>query len=441
MIVWILIGCMLQLMPLMSAGSEFHTKVEFAMDRRKGLNPDNRLQLSLMLFNFRLMVNESGVLEKTDLFAHANWTTVDRFCGESGKQLETYVDMDPSVVALFENKARWKAFMKEIGLESYSAKSYDPTAEPPLTEYPVVVKTNHHFGHGTHVVKNAVEYRTTVEAIRAQGHTYLVEEALTGMGLAEMSAFGSVYKGRLLSLRCAVRTFNANRVMNQQQQGSLFATASLRVESREGTSGGSTGQHPPVFVRGFQMKPSTDVPCPCGQDLVSATTQMFAKTPLPYTGPFCIDAKLDKHLKLKMMEVNARFCGSLAPGDGLFVATFVPLAYAVVEALPFTAAYNRSALYHSSHRAIYEQIRKEEQIALDTGGGLSGGTWVTVPEFNHTLTLDRPYDYYLKALPHHTQRSRRSIHGRSSRLHSGANSAPQGSVPAADAAPETASRP
>jgi hypothetical protein len=91
----------------------------------------------------------------------------------------------------------------------------------------------------------------------------------------------------------------------------------------------------------------------------------------------------------KMLEVNARVCGSLslADGDALVLATFVPLAQAVLDANPDPAYHARSALLHSKHAAAYQRILAEEKHALSTGGGVQEGQWIESDTFNWKVQL------------------------------------------------------
>jgi hypothetical protein len=144
---------------------------------------------------------------------------------------------------------------------------------------------------------------------------------------------------------------------------------------------------PAPYIKGPTLDREDDALVPCGKSLVNLTTVMFAHT--NYTGPFCSNWKSDRHMAPKMLEVNARVCGTLSRtgGDALVLATFVPLAQAVLDANPDPAYHARSALLHSSHAAVYQRILAQEKLALSTGGGVLDGQWKEWDAFNWTTHL------------------------------------------------------
>lgn len=132
---------------------------------------------------------------------------------------------------------------------------------------------------------------------------------------------------------------------------------------------------------GFAAKPAEQHLLPCSQEMVNVTRTMFAHG--NYTGPFCSSIKLDQHKRPKMMEINARFCGPMAANEPLFVATFVPLAFAALTGQP-----RYDALLSGPQKHTFQRILETESAVLQSGGGVYMHKNITVASFSSDLMLD-----------------------------------------------------
>jgi len=357
-------------------------QISLAIDERKGLNPI----FTSPLFNLQTYSSPEQVPLNADLVVFANWTNAKVQHAGANLPLPRYLQNNDKAVELFESKSNWKLWMNFIGLGSYVPHTYSynyTSGDTSTLEFPAVLKLNHHFGRGVFVMHDAHQLNKLVQAVTKRGFTYTIEEALTGMGLAEVTSFGSVYQGRLLSLRCIKLHFpakNAARTAHYWYGGNH-----------------TTAPTTDTFVRGFMLNNKHDIYVPCSQELVNVTKTMFAQAP-PYTGLFCSDIKSDKHDRLKMMEINARFCGSMTKNHAIFTAAYVPLSFAVLEGTGGTSAAaggsdvdsgNSSSVGWPS-KPIYVHINNVEAQTLSSGGGMQNGVHIVVDRFNHTLVIDKP---------------------------------------------------
>jgi hypothetical protein len=139
------------------------------------------------------------------------------------------------------------------------------------------------------------------------------------------------------------------------------------------------------FVRSDKVKWLDDYGVACGLDVVGAVRMMMAHA--KYTGAFCVNWKMDNQGRMKMLEVNARVCGTQrkAYGDGLVVSAFVSLSFAVLRGNTDPTYQARSPLLHGDQSAIYHTILAMEECALQTGGGMFTSGWEIVPVFNMSL--------------------------------------------------------
>lgn len=351
-------------------------RIVFAMDRRDRLNPSGNLKTTHRLFDVRLIDSPEEFSAEFDVLVFANWTRLHDMYQQSTVKVAGYVDNDVSVMEMFDDKARWKAWMTEIGLHDYIPRTYNSTATVDDSEFPIMLKTNEHFGHGVHVIPDRQQLVAVAANMTSQGKSFTLEEALTGMALTEFAAFGSVHRGKLLSLRCNSRSFKEGAAKNS-------------VDSINPSVGNTTAASPQIYVRGFRLKSSEEHNIPCSKEIVQALTTMFAET-ATYTGPFCTNFKLENSMRPKMMEINARYCGSLYANDFLFVTTFVPLAFAIHNETRKIPNFRTSAFENSNstNKDELHHILDVEQQALSTGGGIYQGRWHTVDVFDPLKRLD-----------------------------------------------------
>lgn len=345
------------------------------MDKTNNLNPSTKMQLAKSLFKYHLLSKPSDMPATTDIIVHANWTKLVDIFEQGGVQFPRRFANTAETIDLFEDKAAWKKWMHSIGLGAYVPATYNNAASPLTYEYPLVLKTNVHFGRGVHIVTSRTHLSNLVANITQLGQTYTLEEALTGMGRAEAASFGSVYQGKLASLRCLKRSFSEETAQHSVGRGVNTQHSQDSNTSIKSVSNSS------LYIMGFAAKPSEQHMIPCSQELVNVTQRMFQK--LNYTGPFCSNIKLDKHMRPKMMEINARFCGTMAWNEAIFITTFVPFTLAALE-----GRYRRKELLKGANKHVFERILAAEATALKSGGGLYQGKNLTVSEFSSELELD-----------------------------------------------------
>jgi len=350
-------------------------KIDLLMDKTSNLNPSTKMQLAKLLFKYHLLSKPSDMPATTDIVVHANWTKLVDIFDQGGVQFPRRFANSAETINLFADKAAWKKWMHSIGLGAYVPVTYNNTASPSSFEYPLVLKTNVHFGRGVHIVTSPTHLSDLVANITQRGQTYTLEEALTGMGRAEAASFGSVYQGKLASLRCLKRSFSVETAQHSVEHG-----VNTQHNQDSGTSV-QTVSNSSLYIMGFAAKPSEQHMIPCSQELVNATQRMVQR--LNYTGPFCSNIKLDKHMKPKMMEINARFCGTMAWNEPIFITTFVPFTFAALE-----GRYRRKELLKSANKQVFERILAAEASALKSGGGLYQGKNITVAIFSSELVLD-----------------------------------------------------
>jgi hypothetical protein len=361
-------------------------KVNFAIDYHPSLNPSPSLRLVHMLFNVHLLHNATDIRNNTDILAYANYTALTNMYEESGVRIPTYVENPLSLMAMFDSKAAWKAWMVQIGLGSYIPHALDTNRKPEEHRYPIVLKTNAHFGRGVFVLHSAEDLRNVSTTLRAENQSYLLEEALTGLGLSEVTMWGSAYRGRLLSLRCVRQVYSQDDLLHSAFKNSSVAQPAVTTAGRK-----------VPFVRGFQAKAVYDRWLPCGRDIVSVISDMMASA--GYTGSFCSAFKWDYKKRAKLLEVNARYCGTLVNNDALFLAAFVPLAGAIAAAMPESKL--NYTLTHGALHNTYRMMIEEEEKVLRTGGGWYGGKWVATETFDPALRLDHVYERFVQILRHH----------------------------------------
>jgi hypothetical protein len=337
-----------------------HERVIFAIDKKHGLNPSSHQEVSNKLFEFKFMDSKSRLSYHTDMFAYAQWPEANTILQKSQHPIVPQIHVPKDLSDLFENKARWKKWMVSIGMSDYIPKAVNISAGMEGVGFPVVFKSSRkQFGEGVRILHTADDLDRALRQIpENEQDTIVVEESLLGMGLQEMTSFGSAYRGTLLSLRCSLRRVNdTSQVPDQTRTSGL------------------------PFVRSNSVKWAEDHGVACGRDLVSAVSTMLSKT--NYTGALCVDWKMDSRGQMKMLELNARVCGTQRKvyGDAYVISAFVPLSFAVLRGNTDLHYQERSALLHGNHSAVFHTILAMEECALRTGGGIFPSGWKAVDKF------------------------------------------------------------
>jgi hypothetical protein len=324
--------------------------------------------LSEALLNFHFIQNNTGLRStgSYDVLTHSDWSHMSNVVMR-GTIPPGHSIMDTKLVDLYENKAQWKDWMISNDMGSYVPITVPTTADPYKdVPFPVIFKLHPtgHFGRGIFIVENATSYIQLQKQISAAaGVTATVEEVLTGMGTTEVSAFGSVFNGNLLSLRCSSLTFSKNN-------------------SKISKSG--------AFVKGksLQNNEAVQESVACGQDLVAVLRKMF-EVQGNYTGLFCTNIKMDQNRQFRLLEINARICGHLVGNDLFVLSGFVPLAFAIradrIKHNPSNLAYKTDWF---ASNTIYRRIMVVEQRTLLTGGGWINKKWVSVKNFRSLQMLE-----------------------------------------------------
>lgn len=309
--------------------------------------------------------------EELDLTTLIDPISFNRWADSPEHLPRQYVMPSVDTLRVWNDKPRWKKWMQYIGLGDYIAQPIDP--KHPY--FPLVFKEANmkNYGAGVHVVNNNMELQVLVNQQKSRGESYLLEEALTGMGLSEGAAFGSAYDGELLMLRCMRMSFDGakNKPMTKAGNGELYI------------NGGSTGQ-----IKGsssFRM-------ASCGLQLVYSVRKMAQLG--KYSGAFCVNFKMDNRKNIKFLEVNARMCAGVSRIENLFISTYLPLAFAVQERIIRDAAaarrhYRIPEWYANStiHRDVFEMERAVsmsgmtpfttvKQVAFDSDPADAKAYWV-----------------------------------------------------------------
>jgi hypothetical protein len=423
--------------------SQSRRRVSVAIDKKHGLNPSKEQVLSNKLFHFHFISPSQALVPDIDIFAVAEWDIAKKLlvsAQHTAAHFRWFLN-DDKLYRLFEHKLEWKRWINRIGLGDYVAASYSADLETVGSlKFPVIFKsTRLQFGAGVKIIYNAEDLKNELLKVPKEDmDTVFIEESLTGLGMSEMSAFGSVFNGTLLSMRCQFRTaspWSIDKAMKKNATHAVLlprhngsethfttrlpqgASPADAADAEAGTGADEdmdsvTG----LFVRGKYVTWAEDVMLPCGQDLVQVVRTMFSRT--SYTGAYCVDWKMDSLGRMKMMEVNARMCGTLQKpyADALTVAVLLPLSAAVLDhasaaavaaganassAVPvvvrgqsesktddFTYYVKRSALLHSLNQRlveVYRRILQEEARALSSGGGMFPAGWRDVQRFDPKL--------------------------------------------------------
>ena len=357
-------------------------RIVFAIDPHEEVFTKMELKLANDLFDINIINSIESFTNDTDIIGHTDWNNIMKMYKKSSlAHTNTLLPNTKQDIELFRSKVLWHEWMNNIGLSNMVPHTYSVTGNKNNLKFPLVLRTNRNFGRGSFIIANKNELSFKISELLAKDKSFMLEESLSGLGQREITVFGGAYKGRLLSMRCMMREF-------------ATATATTSSSTRTTSSSGNTtifNQNTKVtpYVRGFHLKHLHEHWLPCGRDLIAVHKKMFAAT--SYSGSWCSEVKLDSKMRPKILEVNARFCGSLANNDALFVLSFVPIAFAMLEADP--SARIAHAL-QGPHNGTYRHILAQEQRALETGGGFYQRHWVTVDRFNPLLQLD-PVDPYL----------------------------------------------
>jgi hypothetical protein len=382
------LATLLLLLAALVASEKVHDKIVVAVDYFPGRYPFMWEQkASSRLLKFKILNTTDAITSDVDIAVGAHWASMFKIFDHTANPFyQTIFGNTASLIDTFEDKMKWKEWMASIGLGNYIPRPVPyEGADTSHIQFPVFLKTagadGHamHSGNGIHIVRDPAQLHGHAAQIAAKGLTFFLEEPLSGMGLAEMSTFGSVFRGQLLSARCFQRVFSPEKIAKSSHNTDYQKGSSLR--DRDGAYSG-------LYIKGPSLRNDDDYPLPCGTEVVSAVANMFAHT--NYTGLYCANWKLDSHMRPKMMEINARFCGTLrnGPGDPLLLSAIVTLGYAALEANRHNDAYTaRSALLHGPHKETFERIRNEEYRAVATGGGYTDGLWNGAAQFDMTKRL------------------------------------------------------
>ena len=283
----------------------------------------------LPLFDICFFYNQTSIhctnAKRRDVDAYA-WISGQSFKIADDKVIMSRLGLafDSELFGIVNNRRRWKIHMSAIGLGDYVANSF--TVES--AQFPCLVKTDLHWGRGTNVVSNRKELHKIIDPLRSD--SYVIEEALMGWENREVHFFGSVYKGKLISARCAARAF----------RNSTF---------KDG-----------VFVQGVNLSQYTMAHIHCTQELVTVMDRFFGRREL-YTGPFCADIKSNSTGHPKILEINARLCASVGTYPDLFLSTFVPLAFSIVSGLKNSnESLHHPPSWYSNNRSLYAKINRAE---------------------------------------------------------------------------------
>jgi hypothetical protein len=246
------------------------------------------------------------------------YETYKHWTDHSKKPVSIAFPEEPKSLLLFDNKFVWKLWMQRIGLEKYLPRTLD-IHNMTFPSVMKVIGTQHGTevpfgsgGSGVYVLRSADHYQQYSDHLRFMGSSFFVEEAVVSAGneLREGVMMGSFYKNKLLALRCIELQFAFKAFADKQplvQDDNVFIFHGSQTERGNATTRRVS----------------------CGADVVKAVDTMMREA--RYSGVFCIDFKRDRRGQVKFLEVNPRFCLSLALYGSLFTAVYLPLAFALEE--------------------------------------------------------------------------------------------------------------
>ena len=255
-------------------------------------------------------------IDKVDVFTWKEWRALNKAVEAQRVDYHavvppTFVYNSDNILNMFNNKVEWLQFMRNAGLSAHVPTVYSDTCDI----YPCILKNSKmHWGKGVHVVHNESHLQRVIAETVQGNQPFHLEEGLNGWGLSEASAFGSVYKSKIMSLRCITVIHSKEKVQRWNPHA--------KKDEKE-----------LLYVRGYQLSSSDMRHVPCGRDVLEVMSHMFAALDTPYTGAFCADFKGNSKKKPKFMEINARACGSHTSNAELFISTYLPLAFAIREDL------------------------------------------------------------------------------------------------------------
>ena len=276
------------------------------------------------------------------------------------------------IIRLFNDKKRFKDWMVHIGLGRYVGDEY--TIDGPK-KYPLMFKLiDLHSGEGVQIVKNEQVLKELVSKYPPK--SYLLEEALTGIANTEGTSWGSAYKGKLLSLRCA------EKKLDYKTHGTLYVMGSAMPNN--------------TFTVRFGD---------CGRDIIDHVTTIVREA--GYTGPFCLNIKPDNHMMDKYMEINARICGTTIPIRQLFLSTYIPLALAAqVDLKTRIQQQSQQPQHHhledtriTDNKHVYFKEDLFIPIQIVEQSILEIGSKVPIFDYDKTTTYFRGYSKYKNLIP------------------------------------------
>lgn len=339
-------------------------KVTFAIDHVANRKAKRPLKWVSLLFDTRVLKHAGDITSDIDLVAFADFGTLLGIYGQTRQLTHKYIEDDKMIMHTLGSKTSWTSWMMRIGQEDHLPVPLNVSQNSTEYSYPVVLKTSGRAGHGAFTYHTSETLEHAKKQLKAKNQEYVLEEAITSA--SEIHMWGSAFQGRLLSMRCLKKSFDANELMKSNYLDEA---------------------NPLVHSTAPRAKSSQWVPC--SRNIVDVLRQVM--TAARYSGAWCAVMKLDAEERLRFVDMDAHYCEELSNSDGLFLMTMVPLSFAVAAASP-GAKINR-ALYNGTLSRAYLHIQKHEEGVLSTGGGFFKGKWLAVSDFDPELQLD-PIEYF-----------------------------------------------
>jgi hypothetical protein len=245
------------------------------------------------------------------------------------------------ILEKWDNKKFFKLWLRDIGMGAYIA----PAVNSSNATFPCILKIvgltskkDHATSGKTVYLIYGVEQMDTVikEEVDAKNFhkapgnkvQYFLEEPLVGPH--EGTLYGSVYGGELLSLRCFVRTTYVGSSVYRVLDKGKFTIHSV----------------------------------PCGS-ILSRHAGVIARE-AAYTGVFCMNFKMQADMRHPYyLENNPRICGTHVRNSGLFISSYLPLAFAIQRTRGlFNASCAAWYTDASAHSILHWIVHLEQRIAI-----------------------------------------------------------------------------